>query len=105
MLAPDSVSVPVPVLVSPNVPVVNAVVSLITPEKASLALFKLPVVKVALVVLSLVTVPAPPSEPMATELPFRLRIAPASTVTAELVPKALALPACKVPPLTWVAPV
>ena len=67
--------------------------------------FSPPVVRVAAVVLLLVTIPAPDSDPMLTALPARSSDAPPLTVTAEFEPKALDAPADKVPELTVVGPV
>ena len=100
MLLPDRVNVPVPVLVKPPVP-------LITPAKAVSVLLP-PVVKVPAPSVTLPPVAPPPAkEPMLTLLPFKSRTTPAvlARVTAELLPKALVLPACKVPSSIAVPPV
>ena len=102
---PDSVSVPAPTLVRATVPEPFS----ITPAKL-VEVLSPPVVSVAEVdVVEFVTRPVPPNEearePMATLLPARSSVAPVDKVTAEPVPKALVLPAFKVPPLIVVAPV
>ena len=51
-----------------------------------------------------VTVPAPASEPKLAVKPPRSRLAPADTVIAELLPRAVAEPAFNVPEVTLVAP-
>ena len=97
---PDSVNVPPPALTKPPVP-------LITPAKAVSVLLP-PVVKVPAPSVTLPPVAPPPAkEPMLTLLPFKSRTTPAvlARVTAELLPNAVALPACKVPPLRAVSPV
>ena len=94
MLAPSSVIVPVPVLVSPPVPD-------ITPEKVVLVSLP-PVVSVAE---PSVTLPAPASEPIALLKLLRASVAPALTETALLSPNALPEPACSTPASTAVAPV
>ena len=99
VLRPDSVSVPVPLLVRPNaeVPFCNVppnVVEVLSP----------PAVSVATPAPLLVTIPAPAREPMVWLNPLRSTAAPAPTVNALAVEKALAAPACSVPAVTLVAP-
>ena len=101
MLAPESVSEPVPVFVS----AVTLAPSLTTPEKV-VEVLSPPVVSVAgaLTPLLVTKLPATPaSEPMLLEKPPRSSVAPLATVTAELEPKAVVEPACSVPALTVVA--
>ena len=74
------------------------------PEKAVVALAP-PVVKVTAAAALSVIVPEPAREPMLTELPARSRVEAPATDTAELLPNAVADPACNVPALTVVAPV
>ena len=93
VLAPDSVSVPAPILVSPPMPD-------IVPENVVLVL-SLPVVSVAE---PSVTLPAPASEPMVWLKPSRSSVAPLATVNALPAENAFAAPACSVPALTAVAP-
>ncbi len=93
MLAPASVSTPLPILVRPPLPE-------ITPEKMVLVL-SLPVVRVAE---PSVTLPAPASEPMLWLKLARLSVAPAATVNALFCAKVFAAPACSVPALTKVLP-
>ncbi len=94
------VCVPLPVLDKPPVP-------LITPPKLVL-LLSAPVVRVPEPSARLPPVlPPPAKEPMLTLLLFRSSVTPAvlAKLTAELLPKAVVLPACNVPPLTVVVPV
>ena len=93
VLAPASVSVPFPILARPPVPD-------ITPEKIVLVL-SLPVVRIAE---PSVTLPAPATEPTIWLNPLRLSVAPDATLKALNSENALAIPACKVPMLTEVAP-
>ena len=93
VLAPDSVSVPAPILVRPPMP--N-----IVPENAVLVL-SLPVVSVAE---PSVTLPAPASEPIIWLKPSRSSVAPLATVNALPAENAFVAPACSVPALTAVAP-
>ena len=104
-MVPLKVRVPVPVLVRARVPEPFS----ITPAKL-VEVMSPPVVSVAVVnAVEFVTRPVPPSAearvPMATLMPARSSVAPVDKVTAEPVPKALVLPAFKVPPLIVVAPV
>ena len=92
-------NVPVPAFTS----VTGAAPFWITPEKVVLVLAP-PVVSVAEDP-ALVTVPLPESEPMLVEKPPRSRLVPEESVTAELLPKAVAEPAFNVPPMRAVAPV
>jgi hypothetical protein len=95
---PESVSVPVPVLVNPRVPAPSVKV----PVKVVLELLP-PAVKVAEVVPALlVTLPVPANEPTVLEKLARSRVE--FTVKDELALNAVAEPACSVPALTVVAP-
>ena len=96
---PESSNKPVPVLVSAIDPAPFPIV----PEKI-VEVLSPPAVSVAAPPL-LVRVPAPASEPMAFEKPATSSTALLATVTAELLPKALVEPACKVPASTTVGPV
>ncbi len=93
VLAPASVSVPAPILVSPPMPD-------IVPENVVLVL-SLPVFSVAE---PSVTLPAPASEPMVWLKPSRSSVAPLATANALPAENAFAVPACRVPALTAVAP-
>ena len=104
-MVPLKVWVPVPVLVRATVPEPFS----ITPAKL-VEVLSPPVVSVAVVkAVEFVTRPVPPRaearEPMVTLMPARSKVAPVDKVSAEPAPKALVLPAFKVPPLTVVAPV
>ena len=104
-MVPDRARVPVPALVRATVPEPFS----ITPAKL-VEVLSPPVVRVAVVrVVEFVTRPVPLTaearEPMETLMPARSSVAPVDKVTAEPVPKALVLPAFKVPPLIVVAPV
>jgi hypothetical protein len=92
VFVPESVSVPVPILVSPPPEIV--------PEKVVLVL-SLPVVSVAE---PSVTLPAPAREPMVWLKLARLSVAPLATVNALDDDKAFVAPAASVPALTAVAP-
>ncbi|GJD43423.1 hypothetical protein AFCDBAGC_1275 [Methylobacterium cerastii] len=102
MLAPDSVSAPVPDWVRAVVPA--ALPSWMIPEKV-VAAFRPPVVSVEATPPPLVTVPAPESEPVVCEKPPRSRVAPVPTETALRVPRLLVAPLCSVPAVIVVAPV
>ena len=95
---PESVCVPVPVLVNRVVPDPFW----ITPLKVVEVLLP-PVVSVFVVAVELLTAPLPASEPMEISKPFRSSVPFA--VTAELLPNAVVEPAFNVPALTVVAPV
>ncbi|GJD43416.1 hypothetical protein AFCDBAGC_1268 [Methylobacterium cerastii] len=81
-----------------------ALPSWMIPEKVGEA-FRPPVVSVAAVPLLLVTVPAPASEPIASEKPPRSRLAPVPTETALPALKLLLAPPLSVPAEIVVAPV
>ena len=93
-LAPESVSVPLPILARPPLPD-------IVPENVVLVL-SVPTVRVAA---PSVTAPAPASEPIVWLKLARFNVAPLATVKALKGAKVLVAPACKVPALTLVAPV
>ncbi len=103
VLVPEIVRVPVPVLVSATVP--DPLAS--TPAKVVEALPARPPDRVTAPAAPLVMVdPATPAiEPTVSEKPLRSNVAPEATLSAELAPTALAIPARSVPPLTAVAPV
>ncbi|GJD43424.1 hypothetical protein AFCDBAGC_1276 [Methylobacterium cerastii] len=102
MLAPDSVSVPVPAWLSAIVPA--ALPSRMIPEKV-VAVFRVPAVSVAPALPLLVTLPAPASDPIVCEKPPRSRVAPVPTETALFPPKLLVVPPRSVPAKIVVAPV
>ena len=93
VLAPDRVKMPVPCFVNPPVP-------LMIPEK--IVLVASPVVRMAD---PMVTLPAPLKEPMVSAKLFKLKVAPALTVTAFVSTIRFAAPSCNVPALIVVAPV
>ena len=100
VLAPDKISVPVPVFVRATAPLPfwmmpENVVELLLP----------PAVRMTAPAALLVTVPAPASEPMTSLKPPRSNVAPAATVTALAEPIALVMPSRSVPALIAVAPV
>ena len=100
VLAPDNVSVPVPVLVSATVPLPFCM----TPENV-VELLLPPAVSTTAPAAPLVTVPAPAREPIASLNPRRSKIAPPDTVTALPEGTALVAPSCRVPAPMVVAPV
>ena len=91
---PESVSAPLPTLVNPPLPPS-------VPAKT----VSVPSVPTDSVALPSAMSPAPASEPRVMLLPPRSITAPAATVAAEPVPKALVEPASKVPAVTVVVPV
>src|SRR5262245_11857197 len=97
VLVPDSVNVPVPVLVR------LVVAPWIAPLKV-VELLSPPVVSVAAVTLVLVTLPAPASEPIDELKPLRSSVAKAPTVNALADENPVCDPARRVPALTLVAP-
>ena len=98
-MAAFNVRVPRPDLVNPPAP-------LIWPPKLVLVLSS-PAVRVAEPRVTLPPLAPPPArEPTATLLLFKSKTTPLvlAKVTAEPLPKAVVLPACRVPPFTVVAP-
>src|SRR5262249_47869570 len=91
--APDSVRLPVPILVRPPVPAMapEKVVFVLSPFAVRVAEPK-------------VTLPPPGREPMVWFKLARSRVAPDATVNALAAENAFAAPACSVPALTAVAP-
>jgi hypothetical protein len=93
-LLPDSVNVPVPILLSPPVPEM-------TPAK----LVEVPSAPVVSTPEPSDTPPAPASEPIVSLKPARSRPASAPIVKGDIGARLLAEPAFSVPPETSVAPV
>jgi hypothetical protein len=102
-LDPLRISVPVPACVRARVPVEP---SWRAPENV-VVLFRLPVVRVTLVVAPFWRMPAPLRDPMVRLFPDRTTFAPAAMLRAVLLPKAKDEdePSWTVPAFTVVAPV